>query len=56
MSEHVSALVKGIIVAVMLVGVMGILGDPSNLTGYDIFGVGFLACCFVFAKLPEEGK
>ena len=54
MSEHVSALVKGIIVAVMLVGVIGIIGDPSNLTGYDLLGVGFLACCFVFAKLPKE--
>lgn len=54
MSEYVRALVKGIIIAIMLGGVIGIVGNPSDLTGYDIFGVGFLACCFVFTKLPEE--
>ena len=54
MSEHVSALVKGIIVAVMLVGVIGIIGDPSNLTGYDLLGVGILTYCFIFIEIPKE--
>jgi hypothetical protein len=56
MSEHLRTLFKGIAVAILSVGVMGIVGEPSNLTGYDVFGVGFLACCFLFAKLPEEDK
>jgi hypothetical protein len=54
MSEHLRTLFKGIAVAILSVGIMGIVGDASNLTGYDVFGVGFLACCFVFTDLSKE--
>ena len=54
MSEHVSALVKALVLGLIIFGVIGIIGDPSNLTGYDLLGVGILTYCFIFIEIPKE--
>jgi hypothetical protein len=54
MSEHVTGLVKALVFGLMILGVIGIVGDTHNLTGYDLLGVGILAYCFIFIEIPKE--
>ena len=54
MGEHVKHFVKSVLISLGLIGVIGIVGKPDNLTGYDVLGVAVLLWCLILVELPKE--
>ena len=52
--EHVKHFVKSVLISLGLIGVIGIVGKPDNLTGYDVLGVAVLLWCLILVELPKE--